>query len=119
LFVSTSAAEFEGFPNVFLEAGNNGAALVSLEADPDGLFTAHGCGVWCGGSPERLAAAVADLWDNTPARAALVERMGEYIRAHHDAGDRAAELHDLLRTLVAADDRPGARTNRYPSPVRS
>ncbi len=40
-------SEFEGFPNVFLEANAEATPVFSLRIDPDGYIHEHGCGVVC------------------------------------------------------------------------
>jgi glycosyltransferase involved in cell wall biosynthesis len=43
VFVSTSEAE--GFPNSFIQAAMGGAAILSLEVDPDGVLAQFGGGM--------------------------------------------------------------------------
>ncbi|MEN9469226.1 MAG: hypothetical protein RL630_959, partial [Verrucomicrobiota bacterium] len=47
VFVNTS--EWEGWPNSFIQAGLGGAALLSLDVNPDGIFEQFGLGRFAGG----------------------------------------------------------------------
>lgn len=52
IFVNTS--EFEGYPNSFIQAGQGGAAILSLLVDPDHVLTQLGAGVCAGGDWEQF-----------------------------------------------------------------
>jgi glycosyltransferase involved in cell wall biosynthesis len=59
VFVNTS--DSEGFPNAFIHACKNATAILSLNVNPDGFLTAHGCGTYCGGDFERLVIALGEI----------------------------------------------------------
>jgi hypothetical protein len=61
IFFSSSSKNFEGFPNVFLHAVTHGVPIVSLEVDPDQIFSKHGCGIVCDGKIELARKAILDL----------------------------------------------------------
>ncbi len=64
IFFSSSSKNFEGFPNVFLHAVTHGIPIVSLEVDPDQIFSIHGCGIVCDGKIELARRAILDLTGN-------------------------------------------------------
>ena len=54
VYINTSVAAYEGFPNVFLQAAASGVPIASLELDHD--FVERGrCGLVAHGDLERLA----------------------------------------------------------------
>jgi hypothetical protein len=89
VFVNTSTAE--GWPNSFIQAGLGGAALLSLDVNPDGLFERFGPGVFSGGGFEVFVAAAARLLGDEDA-----------LRAAQAGCERfVAELHDNARNVDA------------------
>ncbi len=94
-FVSTSSAAYEGFPNVFLQAGSYGVPVLSLEADPDGHLRA-GAGWVADGDVLRLARMVRRAWREPAATRSSTRRLWEYVRSNHDLDGRATELGDLI-----------------------
>ncbi len=95
--VNTSS--FEGFSNAILQAGKYGAAVVSLEVDPDGAFGQHGCALVAGGDFERLVEHVRTVWSDRAVALSLARRMRQYLEQHHALEGRVAELEAFLRGL--------------------
>jgi glycosyltransferase involved in cell wall biosynthesis len=81
ILVSTS--DYEGMPNVFLEAAANGLALVSLSVDPDGMFSRDGAGLLAGGDMDRLAEHVRGLASDRTRRSALAASAFSRLRERH------------------------------------
>jgi glycosyltransferase involved in cell wall biosynthesis len=69
LLVSTSKAE--GVPNVMIQAAQGGAAIISLQMDPDGMIDRFGAGFCALGDFERMVAEVSRLLGNPEACDAL------------------------------------------------
>lgn len=80
---SVNTAEFEGMPNVLLEAWAFGVPALVLTHDPDGVVAAHGLGWFAQGSHERLVALARELWLTRGERGAISDRCRAYIAAHH------------------------------------
>jgi glycosyltransferase involved in cell wall biosynthesis len=95
--VNTSS--FEGFSNAILQAGKYGAAVVSLEVDPDGAFSRHGCALVARGDRDRLVEHVRAVWSDRAAFLSLARRMRRYLEQHHNLDGRIAELEAFLRGL--------------------
>jgi glycosyltransferase involved in cell wall biosynthesis len=102
LFVNTS--QQEGFPNTFLQAGLGAAPIVSLQVDPDGFLSRHGCGRVCGGSLDELVRTVERLLADPAERSRLGAAAFDCVRRHHDLAAAAATLKDLLRRLAGRQE---------------
>jgi glycosyltransferase involved in cell wall biosynthesis len=82
LFVSTSA--YEGFPNTFLQAAKYGVPIISLQVDPAGLLSSHGCGVACGGDLDQMKENIRLLMETPEIYIRFSDNCTEYLCNHHD-----------------------------------
>lgn len=89
VFVNTST--FEGWPNSFIQAGLGGAALASLDVNPDRLFERFSPGVFANGDFDALVAGVRQL----------VASEGALRDAQAGCERFVAELHDNARNVDA------------------
>jgi hypothetical protein len=96
VFVNTS--EDEGVPNTFLHAAEGGAAIASLQADPDGMLRRFGCGFCAGGSFEALVGGVRQILESADARRAAASGGERLLAEWHD---NAANVDAFLRGLPA------------------
>jgi len=94
--LSTSASRFEGFPNIFLQAGAVGVPIVSLEADPDGIFSKRQCGLCSVGNVDSCIAMLRSVHDDPIVAAGLVSRMRRYVEIEHEAAAIFAAYNHLL-----------------------
>jgi glycosyltransferase involved in cell wall biosynthesis len=78
-----STSDYEGMPNVFLEAWSRGAPVLALNHDPDDLIADHGLGTFAAGSPDRLARAAAELWRGREDQDELAARCQGFVRDEH------------------------------------
>lgn len=97
--VLLNTSRFEGLPYAFLEAGLYGVPVVSLDVDPDGLLTAHGCGICAHGSLKTMAQELHRLWTRDEDHVHFSREIREYVSAHHDARQRVADLVTVLSSL--------------------
>jgi len=97
IFVNTSRSE--GFANTYIQACKHGAAILSLEVDPDDFIDRNSCGVCCGGDVDRLQEGL----DRLLAGDHCVE-FGEngrrYVKANHDISKIIDQYKELFRELV-------------------
>ena len=82
IFVNTS--EFEGFPNSFIQTGQGGGTILSLQVDPDGLLTEYGAGRCAEGDWETFLDDARELLGNAELRATLQGRCGQFVGEWHD-----------------------------------
>ena len=95
---SVSTSEFEGMPNVLLEAWSRGVPALVLSYDPGGVVSTYGLGGFAAGSRARFAALARDLWLTRDDRAELSQRCRAYIQAHHAPETVAAQWYELLHS---------------------
>jgi glycosyltransferase involved in cell wall biosynthesis len=83
---SVNTADFEGMPNVLLEAWARGVPALVLRHDPDGVIRTHGLGEFANGSLQRLAELAREQWATRHDQVELAQRCRRYIAAHHAPG---------------------------------
>ena len=83
VFLSTSSKEFEGFPNVFLQVISHALPIVSLEVDPDGIFSIHGCGICCNGDIAKAISSIEMLINDEKKRKSVIAKAFNYIEQNH------------------------------------
>jgi glycosyltransferase involved in cell wall biosynthesis len=80
---SVNTADFEGMPNVLLEAWRLGVPALVLFHDPDGVVSRYGLGEFADGSWERFVAQARELWRARHDRADTADRCRGYVHAQH------------------------------------
>jgi glycosyltransferase involved in cell wall biosynthesis len=80
-----NTSEYEGMPNIFLEAWSRGVPALTLNHDPDRIIARHHLGGFADGDLERLTALAAELWESRADRAAYASRCRAYVRGEHSA----------------------------------
>jgi glycosyltransferase involved in cell wall biosynthesis len=80
---SVNTGEFEGMPNVLLEAWSRGVPALVLSYDPDGVVRNHDLGLLAHGSREKFATLASELWTTRNNRADISQRCRTYIRTNH------------------------------------
>ena len=99
MFVSTGSKDYEGFPNVFLQAAATALPIISLEADP-GFIAKHRAGVVCHGDVEQLTLEVKTLWSHIDRAKCLGENGQQYVSRCHSMDEARAQLLDMLDEVL-------------------
>jgi glycosyltransferase involved in cell wall biosynthesis len=94
LLVNTS--RFEGFPNTFLQAAKYGVPIISLQVDPNGMISQHGCGLLCNGSFDTLVENVSLLMADQTRYSQLSAACKAYVAKYHDKSVVARQYHDSV-----------------------
>lgn len=95
LFVTTSSADYEGFPNVLLQAAASGVPIASLEIDY-GFIERCRCGLVAQGNLDQLAEYVRAVWNDPQRRQVEGANGREYVRRHHALPAIVSQLANLL-----------------------
>lgn len=96
-----STSDWEGMPNIFLEAWGRAVPVLSLSFDPDGLIESRGLGIVAGDSWPAFVAGARRLWSDTDARARYGSEARRYIQAHHSPD----AVGDCWESLLGRVDR--------------
>jgi glycosyltransferase involved in cell wall biosynthesis len=115
---SVNTSDFEGMPNVLLEAWSRGVPALVLSHDPDGVVSRCGLGGFANGSAEELARHARELWVTRGDRSELAQRCQAYVREHHAPDVIAQRWLDVLaiRTAVKRLE-PAEHSHRHSDAV--
>jgi glycosyltransferase involved in cell wall biosynthesis len=102
-----NTADFEGMPNIFLEAWARGIPALALTHDPGGVIERHGLGRFAHGSADQLRRAAAELWATRDDASELANACRRYVDERHGATVIAEQWLGALGHRSAAA-RPGA-----------
>ncbi len=86
VFVNTSRVE--GFPNTFIQAGQAGTAILSLQVNPDNFLNEYQCGLSAQGEMNNLTQALKFLLENQ-----------RYIETGRNAQKYVEQKHDIKKIV--------------------
>ncbi|MEI7761099.1 MAG: glycosyltransferase family 4 protein [Thermoleophilia bacterium] len=112
-----NTSEFEGMPNIFLEAWGQGVPALTFSVDPGGVVAEKGLGIAAGGSWEAFVDGARMLWETRFDQEELAERTRAYLRATHSRKAVGTYWEELFQSLGAFDDRSqdgAVRRRRHP-----
>lgn len=93
---SVNTADFEGMPNVLLEAWSRGVPALVLSHDAGGVVRDYGLGGFAEGSLEKFVALARELWQTRADRFEVSQRCRAYIAEHHAPDAVARRWLDVL-----------------------
>lgn len=99
---SVNTADFEGMPNVLLEAWTRGVPALVLSHDAGGVVQDYGLGGFADGSHERFVALARELWQTRADRFEASQRCRAYIAEHHAPDAVARRWLDVLSITTSA-----------------
>jgi len=83
IYVNTSEKGREGFPNTFIQAWKHKTAVVSMNADPDGLLSEKGLGILTDDDLEKTVEAIRKLVEDENLRGNMTSRAYKYAMENH------------------------------------
>lgn len=100
VFVNTSSPEYEGFPNVFLQAAAAGVPVVSLAVCEE-FLTNSGVGVFADHDVDTAIQQISRLWTDDDYRQPFAESGERYIAKHHDVGSITSTLLERVNQRLS------------------
>ncbi len=90
VFVSTSLSE--GFPNTFLQSGNNLTPIISFRINPDRIIDRYNLGFCAGGNEKQMEKLLRQVLKNNRLRQEMGLNAFNYVRQCHDIRQTTANI---------------------------
>jgi glycosyltransferase involved in cell wall biosynthesis len=94
LLVNTS--DYEGFPQVFIQAAMNNVPIISLNVNPDNFITKYNCGVVCDGDELFMNQSIQSVIRDPQKYNQLSKNAYNYAKENHDIKKNVRMLYDLI-----------------------
>jgi len=99
--VLVNTSDGEGFPNTFIQAGKYGAAVLSLNVNPDAILDKYKCGICAGGDWERFVDSLRSMLEND--KYIEMGKMGrKYVEENHDISKIINQYKGMFAKASAA-----------------
>lgn len=98
--VLINTSDFEGFPNVFIEAHTFGIPVISLRVNPDNYLTEHKVGFHANAEPKKLRDCLNTIITNDALLNTMSNNALAYVKKYHDIHDLAQRYHAVLETIL-------------------
>ncbi len=97
LLINTSVRE--GFPNVFLQAWQNGTPVISLHVDPDRIISTYGIGMCASGNLQTMCDSINTLMKNHDLLKKMRNKSVDYVQQEHDLQKGINEYIKIIDSL--------------------
>ncbi len=98
LLINTS--DFEGFPNTFIEAAVNATPVLSLNSDPNNMFTFHGCGYKCDGDFDRMKGTLGKMLGDKTLLTEQGQRIFDYAYRFHRIEKAVEQIDTIFKEVL-------------------
>jgi glycosyltransferase involved in cell wall biosynthesis len=87
-----NTSNYEGFPNIFLEAWSNGVPVISLYVNPGNVINKHNLGVFCNGDIKGMKECIEhfDTFNIRP------DDLKDYVSSYHSFENAATRFKNVL-----------------------
>ena len=87
-----NTSNYEGFPNIFLEAWSKGVPVISLNVNPGNVINEHGLGICCDGDIIKMKENIESIEKNTFEASNLIS----YVKEFHDFNTAVDRLLNII-----------------------
>jgi len=98
IFINTSI--YEGFPNTYIQAFLNKTPVISLNVNPDEIFTNNLIGYWCNNNFDEMVNNLKELLENKRVYESISENCYEFVKKEHNIEKIAYSWDKIIRNTI-------------------